>query len=84
MKGFPSPTTLSPGCVRWRFSSLLEYEAERDGSPRPNVAPNDERYLRDVEVARRYGVTRPTVWRWSKPARVRQANACRAEVSHHE
>lgn len=73
MRGFPSPTTLSPGCVRWRFSSLLEYEAERDGMPKPETVPSDERYLRDVEVARRYDVARPTIWRWSKLAREDQA-----------
>ncbi|MVO14522.1 helix-turn-helix transcriptional regulator [Parasedimentitalea huanghaiensis] len=30
------------------------------------LAPADERYLSDKQVAERFGVSRPTIWRWVK------------------
>ncbi|MCE5294310.1 MAG: AlpA family transcriptional regulator [Chlamydiales bacterium] len=27
---------------------------------------NATRYLRDIEAAHRYGISRPTIWRWVK------------------
>lgn len=32
----------------------------------PILAPADERYLSDKQVAERFGVSRPTIWRWVK------------------
>jgi predicted DNA-binding transcriptional regulator AlpA len=34
-------------------------------SPPPAEEATNESYLRDLEVARRYGVARQTVWRWA-------------------
>ena len=36
------------------------------GPPRPPSAVLDERFLTDVEVAKRFCVTRQTIWRWSR------------------
>lgn len=31
---------------------------------------NDTPFLRDIEVAHRYGVSRPTIWRWLKKGKI--------------
>jgi predicted DNA-binding transcriptional regulator AlpA len=31
---------------------------------------NESLFLRDVAVAKRYGVSRPTIWRWVKDKRI--------------
>lgn len=62
---FPTPYRLE-GSTRWRLSDLLAYEAAQIGEPAPSLTPDAERYLQDVQVAERLGVSRNTVWRWAR------------------
>lgn len=34
------------------------------------VMKNDTPFLRDIQVAHRYGVSRPTIWRWLKNGKI--------------
>lgn len=66
----PTPHQLGQGgCTRWRLSEILKFEAAKNGEPTPVIAPEAERYLSDVQVAERFGVSRNTVWRWAREAR---------------
>lgn len=65
---FPAPRQLGVSCTRWRLSSLLTYEAARNGQPAPSITPEEERYLSDKQVSERYCVSRGTVWRWVREA----------------
>lgn len=65
---FPAPHSIGLRSTRWRLSEILAYEAAQVGESAPALSPADERYLRDVEVAERLGVSRNTVWRWTKEA----------------
>lgn len=41
-------------------------EAQKKANPRTvSEEVSNERYLRDTDVAQRYGVSRQTVWRWT-------------------
>lgn len=62
---FPRPVKFR-SCTRWPLSALEQYEAECLGRPAPSTRPPEsERYLSVHQVARRLGVSVPTVWRWS-------------------
>ncbi|MHA6347593.1 helix-turn-helix transcriptional regulator [Roseivivax sp. CAU 1761] len=43
---------------------------KREQSPSVAVEYPNERYLRDLMVARRYGVSRQSVWRWAAQGRL--------------
>jgi len=71
---FPQPVKLSGNASRWRLSDLLAWEAARNGAAAaPDLPASEERYLRDVEVAARYGVHRVTVWAWASQSSRGQA-----------
>lgn len=59
---FPAPVKLSPGSTRWRLTELAGYEAALTGTAPAQVA---ESYLTVAQVAKRYGVSVATIWRWS-------------------
>lgn len=63
----PTPYRLN-GCTRWRLSELESAEAALTGDLEANNRkPVDDRYLSVKQVAARYSVSIPTVWRWSQP-----------------
>lgn len=68
MQDFPIPRHLGVNTTRWPLSSLLHYEANRDGKCPPTLSPEQERYLTVREVAARYAVGITTVWRWAREA----------------
>ncbi|MGE3771477.1 MAG: hypothetical protein AB7I32_01020 [Gammaproteobacteria bacterium] len=65
MQKFPRPVGLAPATKRWKLSDLLRYEAAQAGGDPSSVAVEHERFLTDRQVAERYGIARPTVWRWA-------------------
>lgn len=70
MATFPPAVRLGPATTRWRESDLLAFEGV------PEIpASAASRYLRDVEVAARYGVSRQTVWRWAAESAQRSGAA---------
>lgn len=69
MAKFPNPVHFGPGATRWRLSEIVRFEAARTGEQAPALLPEQERYLRDQDVANRLGVSRNTVWRWSAQSR---------------
>lgn len=60
---FPQPQKLSPAVTRWRLSDLVAYEAETSGGQAQKI--DQEVFLNVGQVAKRYGVSVATVWRWS-------------------
>lgn len=58
---FPQPIRLGEATTRWRESDLLAWEGLTEIPPEAFKV-----YLRDLEVADRYGVSRATIWRWSR------------------
>ncbi|HMM76153.1 MAG TPA: hypothetical protein PJ986_10625 [Gammaproteobacteria bacterium] len=66
---FPQPVQLGESTVRWRLSDLLRYEAARAGTDPAAVSVGAEQFLRDQQVAERYGVARGSIWRWAAAAR---------------
>jgi len=68
MKNFPSPHRFGAGATRWRLSEILAFEAARTGQKAEPLPPEQERYLRDQDVAQRLGISRNSVWRWAKEA----------------
>jgi len=70
MATFPQPIRLGQACTRWRESDLLAWEQACSGTTASVQIPESAHrtYLRDTEVARRYSVSRCTVWRWSSEA----------------
>lgn len=69
MSHFPAPRRVGANSTRWRLSDLLAYEAQRDRQPAPELSPDAERFLSAADVARRYGVTPSSVWRWALEAK---------------
>lgn len=66
----PAPHQLGQGgCTRWRLSEIIAAEAAKSNQPAPAIAPEAERYLSDVQVAERFGVSRNTIWRWAREGR---------------
>lgn len=65
MTKFPGPLAINQATKRWRLSDLMRYEAEIAGNDPATVRVERESFLTDKQVAERYGVSRPTVWRWS-------------------
>ena len=63
---FPSPVKLGAGCTRWREKDLRRWEAACSGNAMPELADGPDVYLTDRQVAERYQVARPTVWRWAR------------------
>lgn len=64
----PAPCRFN-GATRWSLSELEKFEAEAKGLPEPEPrTPESERYLSVKQVASRYDVSIPTVWRWSANA----------------
>lgn len=62
---FPTPIRISPGCTRWQFSRLLEYEAACGAEAVAELPPSQERYLSVRQVAERLGISVASVWRQS-------------------
>lgn len=62
---FPQPHRLQ-GSTRWRLSEILAFEAAQTGEPVPKIEKEDDRFLQDTQVAKRFGVARGTVWRWAR------------------
>lgn len=68
----PPPFKPSPHATRWALSSLERAEAEARGETPPPPRGADEVFLNVREVAARYGVSVPTVWRQVQATRRRQ------------
>lgn len=66
MKTFPGPYRFGTGATRWRLSEILAFEAARTGQKSEPLPPEQERYLRDQDVAQRLGISRNSVWRWTR------------------
>lgn len=50
-----------------RHSKLARLKRVQDTAPTGNILIDPEcRYFSDKDVAKRYGVSRPTIWRWVK------------------
>ncbi len=64
--GFPQPHQYGPGVTRWSLSDIVAYEARVTGRPTPEIPPESDQLLRDIDVARRFGVSRVTPWRWAR------------------
>lgn len=79
---FPRPARLPSGTSAWSLSQLEAFDAMREGREPRAVTPGDERYLRVGQVAARYSVSVPTVWRWAslgaRPADEHERDAARA------
>ena len=62
----PQPVRLG-GSTRWSLSDLEQAEAAAKGDPQPNFRNSEnEIYFSAKQVAARYNVSLPTVWRWSR------------------
>jgi len=70
MTNFPQPAKLGPATTRWREADLLQFEGEAEIPPGAR-----SRFLRDTEVAARYGVARQTIWRWASESAQRERGA---------
>lgn len=67
----PQPAKFSRGCTRWPLSALEAAEAQARGEVRPRASER-EVYLSVKQVARRYGVSVPTIWRWCAESRAQK------------
>lgn len=63
---FPAAVRLGANLTRWPLSELESYEADRAGRDIAPRSPDNEIYLSDVQVAKRYSVSRNTIWRWAR------------------
>lgn len=62
----PEPIKLN-GSTRWCLSQLEVIEAHARGVSNPEPLPSEqERYLSVKQLAERYGVSVPTIWRWTQ------------------
>jgi hypothetical protein len=62
----PEPVRFG-GSTRWQLSGLELAEAQAKGEPAPPQRnPEDELYFSVKQVASRYSISTPTVWRWCK------------------
>lgn len=64
---FPKPYKIGPRAARWDEYELDCYDAAIAGRE-PPPRPAAQRWLRDVDVAKRYAVYRTTPWRWAADA----------------
>jgi predicted DNA-binding transcriptional regulator AlpA len=64
---FPKPHHFGPNTSRWDEYDLDCYDAAIAGREPPERS-NPPTYLRDVDIAERYAVSRQTVWRWASRA----------------
>lgn len=66
MPEFPKPVYIGKGSARWKLSDLVARERRRACLPPIEIAPDQERFLKDYEVGNRYSVSRMTIWRWAR------------------
>jgi len=62
---FPKPIRISANCARWRLSELLRFDADLEGREPVQLSEEQERYMSARDVARRYGVSTASVYRWA-------------------
>lgn len=68
-QAFPQPHRLSSATTRWRLSELTAYEARVADTDHVPETVEQERFLTCAQVAKRYGVSVATIWRWAAAGR---------------
>ena len=69
---FPQPVQFGATTTRWLVAALLRWEQAISDRPIEIPPEAEQQYIRDYEVAKRYDVSRATVWRWTRESRGEQ------------